>query len=95
MRRIWSTPVGASTNSRSAPASRAICARSMASSTPLTASASVRAMITKSGSWRASSAALIFAIQSAVGITALPAMWPQRFGNTWSSMNRPATPAFS
>jgi hypothetical protein len=57
--------------------------------------ASVRAMITRSGSARASSAALILASQSAAGITALPAMWPQRFGNTWSSMNSPATPAFS
>jgi hypothetical protein len=38
---------------------------------------------------------LIFAIHSAVGTTALPAMWPQRFGKTWSSMNNPATPAFS
>ena len=52
-------------------------------------------MITKSGSSRASSAALIFASHSAGGTTALPAMWPQRLGKTWSSMKRPATPAFS
>ena len=95
MRRISSTVVGASTNSRSAPASHASCARAIASSMPLTASASVRAMITKSGSSRASSAALILPSHSAGGTTALPVMWPQRFGNTWSSMKRPATPAFS
>jgi len=45
--------------------------------------------------WRFGWAALIFAIHSAVGTTAFPAMWPQRFGKTWSSMNNPATPAFS
>ena len=42
-------------------------------------------MMKKSLLRRAPTAALIFATMSAAGITSLPAMWPQRFGATWSS----------
>ena len=57
---------------------------------------SVRAMMTKS-LWPRSSAALriIFSLptNSSAEIRALPAMWPQRLGITWSSRCAAATPA--
>src|SRR5471030_259663 len=83
--RISSAVVTASTNMMSAPASAKRCARSMAASKPCVAAASVRAMMRKSGSWRASTAALILATASSVEITSLPEKWPQRLGATWSS----------
>ena len=52
-------------------------------------------MMTKSGSVRYSDAARILSQNSSVGITCLPAMCPHFLGATWSSMWRPATPAFS
>ena len=70
--RIWSGVVTASTNSRSAPASAKRSARSTAASKPKVAQASVRAMIIRSGSRRASTAALILPTASSVGITSLP-----------------------
>src|SRR5207253_2798742 len=33
--------------------------------------------------------------ETSAEMSALPAMWPQRFGRTWSSMCAPATPAFT
>ena len=48
--------------------------RSMASSRPVTAIASVRAMISVSGLVRAASAARTFATISLVGMTFLPSM---------------------
>ena len=77
---ICSGVVGASTKPTSAPASRKACARSIAASKPSTAIASVRATIIRSGSVRASTAALILPTISAAGITSLPSKWPQRFG---------------
>ena len=62
---------------------------------PSTAIASVRATISRSGSVRASTAALIFATISAAGITSLPSKWPQRLGNTWSSIWIASAPARS
>ena len=41
----------------------------------------VRAMTTKSASLRESTAAFSFASISGIGITRLPARWPQRFGH--------------
>ena len=41
------------------------------------------------------SAARSLASHSSVGTTCLPAMWPHRFGHTWSSRNMPAAPAGS
>ena len=82
-------------NSTSAPASRYSRARSRARSSPSTARASVRAMITNSGCVRASTAALIFAAISGAGMTSLPSMWPHFLGATWSSIWIPATPAAS
>src|SRR5882757_3586374 len=55
--------------------------------------ASVRATISRSGSRRASTAALILATISAAGMTALPSKWPQRLGNTWSSIWIASAPA--
>jgi hypothetical protein len=79
----------------SAPASQQRLTRSMASSKPFIWRASLRAMITKLGSRRTRTAVLIFITISAVGITCLPAKWPQRFGVTWSSSRMPAAPAAS
>ena len=62
---------------------------------PVTPRASVRAMITKSGSRRADTAALILATISPADTSTLPDRWPQRLGNSWSSRWRPATPASS
>src|SRR5271156_2013491 len=73
---------GASTKVTSAPASTKLWARSIASERPLTALASVRAMIWRSPSCRVSTAALIFCTISSVEIMALPAKWPQRLGKT-------------
>ncbi|CFN82054.1 Uncharacterised protein [Bordetella pertussis] len=89
----WSTI--ASTNRMSAPASAKRRARSMAASKPSTARASVRAMMRKSSSRRASAAALIFDTISDSGATLLPAKWPQRLGNTWSSSWMASAPARS
>jgi hypothetical protein len=58
----------------------------MASSRDVTARASVRAMMRKSGSVRCSEAARIFSANSFVGTTCLPAMCPHFLGATWSSM---------
>jgi hypothetical protein len=63
----------------------------MAASSPSTARASVRAMITRP-SCRASHAARSLPTISACETTALPAKWPQRLGNTWSSSCTAATP---
>ena len=70
----------------SAPASAYFRARLSAASKFSTARASVRAMIMKSGSRRAATAALIRAIISLRSTIDLPARCPQRFGNSWSSM---------
>src|SRR5437016_2780558 len=80
---IWASSSrfsGASTKVTSAPASTKLWARSIASERPLTALASVRAMIWRSPSRRVSTAALIFCTISSVEIMALPAKWPQRLG---------------
>src|SRR6266436_239070 len=95
IRWISSSVWGASTKITSAPASAARLPRSMASSRLVTARASVRAMMTKSGSVRYSLAARILSQNSWVGMICLPAMWPHFFGATWSSMCNPATPARS
>ena len=42
-------------------------------------------MMNVSGSWRAAAAARSFPACSSAGITFLPSMWPQRFGDCWSS----------
>jgi len=57
--------------------------------------ASVRALMMKSGSFFALTAASIFLHISCTLITSLPRMWPQRLGQTWSSMLMPTTPASS
>ena len=79
----------------SAPASTSALARSIAASMPSTPRMSVRAMMTSSGSRRASTAARILLIAVSASTTALPSRCPQRFGLTWSSRCRPATPASS
>ena len=91
---ICATDVGASRNVTSAPASRNRRHRSRASSKPRQAFASVRAMTTSPPpcSSRASQAARTRATASARGTTALTPVWPQRFGETWSSIITPAAP---
>ena len=79
----------------SAPASTQACARSMAASKPSTASASVRAIITKFSSTRASTAALMRSTISSLETMALFGRCPQRFCATWSSIWTAATPARS
>ena len=59
------------------------------------ARASVRAMRKKSGVRRASTAARIFETNSSREMTSLPSRWPQRLGETWSSMWMAATPRAS
>jgi hypothetical protein len=71
---------GASTKAMSAPASIAALARAMASSKPIGARESVRAMILKSGSLRAVTAARILAMNSSWGIITLLSRWPHFFG---------------
>ncbi len=93
--RISSALVTASTNRMSAPASAKRIARSTAASKPCVAAASVRAMIMKSGSVRASTAALILLTASSVEMTSLPEKWPQRLGATWSSSWMQSAPARS
>ena len=44
---------------------------------------------------RRPTAARSLASQSSLGTTCLPAMWPQRLGQTWSSRNMPDAPACS
>ena len=66
----------------------------MAAWRPSTASASVRAMIAKSGSLLASTAALIRSTISAAETSSFPGRWPQRFAPTWSSMWIAAAPAW-
>ena len=87
--------VGDSKNARSAPASSAALTRAIASSNPFTVRASLRAMITKSGSCRAATAARIFETYASRLISSLLSRWPQRFGETWSSMWIAATPRAS
>ena len=82
----------ASAKIMSAPASRYASARSMAAVWPSTAWASVRAMMTKAGSCRASTAALMRSDISSAGTRALPGRWPQRLVCTWSSRCIPAAP---
>ena len=77
----------------SAPASTQRTARSMAASRPSMASASVRAMMTKPGSVRASTAALMRSTISSLETSSLPGRWPQRLAPTWSSMCIAAAPA--
>ena len=62
---------------------------------PTALMASVRAMMTKSGSDLESRAALIFTVDSSIGRQYLPARWPHRLGKRWSSIWMPATPVFS
>ena len=93
--RYWSSSVKASAKIMSAPAAIYACARSIPASKPSTATASVRAMITKLGSVRASTAALMRSTISSILTTALLGLWPQRFCDTWSSMCTAATPTFS
>jgi hypothetical protein len=92
---ISSTLVGDSTNAMSAPAASAALTRAIASSKPFTVRASLRAMIRKSGSWRAAAAARIFETYSSRPINSLLSRWPQRFGDTWSSIWIPAMPRAS
>ena len=82
----------ASGNNISAPASMYAPARSMAACKPSTASASVRAMITKFSSVRASTAALIRSTISCWVTIALLGRCPQRFAPTWSSICIAAAP---
>lgn len=56
---------------------------------------SVRATMTKSGSWRAAAAAAILSAASSAPTTALLFMWPHFFGMIWSSSWMAATPARS
>jgi hypothetical protein len=77
----------------SAPASTQAEARSMAACSPSACSASVRAMMTKSLSIFASTAAFTRSTISDLLTMALPGRWPQRFCMTWSSMCTAATPA--
>ncbi len=69
--RYCSSSVIASGKIMSAPASTQARARSIADCMPSTAKASVRAMITKSGSVRASTAALMRSTISSLGTMAL------------------------
>ncbi|CAB4843344.1 unannotated protein [freshwater metagenome] len=78
---------------KSAPAAMYACTRSIAASTPSMAIASVRAMIEKLSSVRASTAALIRSTISDVLTTSLLGRCPQRFAPTWSSMCIAAAPA--
>jgi hypothetical protein len=89
------SPAMASGKIRSAPASAKAFARSIASPMPFTAAASVRAAMTKAGSRRAATAALIRRTAVSRSVTSLPSRCPQRLGLTWSSMCSPATPASS
>ena len=66
----------------SAPASTQAAARSIADSIPATASASVRAMMTNSGSVLASTAALMRSTISDFATMALPGRCPQRLAWT-------------
>ena len=93
--RICSGESSASANSRSAPASRYMVSRRITSLIPWVASTSVRDMMTRSGVSRASAAARIFSAPSSAETTSLPIMWPQRLGQSWSSIMTPATPARS
>ena len=79
----------------SAPASTSALARSCAASSPSVARMSVRAMIRKFGSRRASAAARMRLVAVSRSTTFLPSRWPQRLGLNWSSMWQPARPAFS
>src|SRR5688572_9208379 len=79
----------------SAPASTSALARSWAASRPSTARMSVRAMMRKFGSRRASAAARMRLVAVSRSTTFLPSRWPQRLGLNWSSMWQPASPAFS
>ncbi|MNN64242.1 hypothetical protein D3C81_1796730 [compost metagenome] len=76
--RYIASSVMASGNSMSAPASTYACARSIAASNPSTASASVRAITTKFGSVRASTAARILSTISSFDTIALFGRCPQR-----------------
>src|SRR6185369_7582495 len=70
--------------------------RLIASSRPCPAAESVRAMMMKSGSLRAATAASIFLAASASSMTGRePGRCPQRFGATWSSIWIADTPAAS
>ena len=51
--------------------------------------------MTKPGSRRAATAALIRRTATCASTTSLPSRWPQRLGLTWSSMCSPAAPASS
>ncbi|MNJ54464.1 hypothetical protein D3C77_499030 [compost metagenome] len=84
--------VMASGNTMSAPASIHAAARSSADSRPSTARASVRAMITKLSSVRASTAALMRSTISCWETISLFGRWPQRLAPTWSSMWIAAAP---
>ena len=79
----------------SAPASTSARARSIAADNPSIARMSVRAMISRFLSRRPSTAARMRFTAVSSSTTLLPSRCPQRFGFTWSSMWRPATPASS
>ena len=64
----------------------------MAACRPSTASASVRAMITKESSLRASTAALMRSTISCCETISLFGLWPQRLAPTWSSICIAAAP---
>ncbi len=91
-RRYIDRSVMASGKIASAPASTQATARSMARSRPSTASASVRAITTKSGSVRASTAALMRSTISSFETISLLGRWPQRLAPTWSSICMAAAP---
>src|SRR5205814_1034062 len=94
--RPWDAALAAYVAERaSAPASAAASPRRSASSKPTAEIPSVRAMMRRSGSRRASTAARILPANSARGITWWPERWPQRLGVIWSSMWSAATPAAS
>ncbi|MCY1447035.1 hypothetical protein D9M71_636370 [compost metagenome] len=76
----------------SAPASMQAAARSSAAFRPSTARASVRAMITKLSSLRASTAALMRSTISCWLTISLFGRWPQRLAPTWSSIWMAAAP---
>ena len=91
--RYIASSVIASGKIMSAPASAYFTERAIAASRPSLARASVRAITTKEGSVRASTAALMRSTISSPLTSSLPGRWPQRLAPTWSSICIAAAPA--
>lgn len=80
-----SAPASSAAFSRFTPSSNA-CLPAVAPPKMVAWRASVRAMMTKSGSRRASTALRIRSRYSSIFTTSLPVNWPQRLGKTWETI---------